>query len=89
MDAPISIPWWYVLAPVVGALRYPNVQVIRLLLGTGQRNPPEETVNYEVTESCGSVFYDVNAYKKPNKLGSDQFIIPVGLRGMQFDNGSI
>ena len=50
-------------------------------------NPPEETVKYEVTESCGSVFYDVNAYKKPNKLGSDQYIIPVGIRGMKYDNG--
>ncbi len=51
--------------------------------------PPKETEKYAVTNICGSVFYDVNAYKKPNKLGSDQFIIPVGLRGMQFDNGSI
>jgi len=52
-------------------------------------NPPMERAKYEVTESCGSVFYDVNAYKKPNKLGSDQYIIPVGIRGMKFDNGSI
>ncbi|MBQ8635590.1 hypothetical protein IJ425_05515 [bacterium] len=50
-------------------------------------NPPEETVKYEVTDSCGSVFFDINAYKKPNKLGSDQYIIPVGVRGMKYDNG--
>ncbi len=50
-------------------------------------NPPKETVKYEVTDSCGSVFYDVNSFKKPNKLGSDQYIIPVGVRGMKFDNG--
>ena len=50
-------------------------------------NPPLERKKYAVTEICGSVFYDVNAYKKPNKLGSDQYIIPVGLRGMKYDNG--
>ena len=48
--------------------------------------PPERTEKYEVTNICGSIFYDVNAYKKPNKLGSDQYIIPVGIRGIQYDN---
>lgn len=25
---------------------------------------------------CGSIFYDVNGYSGPNKLGSDQYIVP-------------
>lgn len=52
-------------------------------------NLPLERAKHAVTESCGSVFYDVNAYKKPNKLGSDQYIIPVDKRGMKFDEGSL
>lgn len=48
--------------------------------------PPEYQRSYEVTDSCGSVFMDVNAYKRPNKLGSDQFIVPIYKRGLKYDN---
>ena len=30
---------------------------------------------------CGSIFYDVNGYAKPNKLGSDQYIVPFDEQG--------
>lgn len=49
-------------------------------------NPPGEKEKYEVNNICGSVFFDVNAYKKPNKLGSDQYIIPIGIHGMKYNN---
>lgn len=49
-------------------------------------NPPETVEKYEVNDICGSVFFDVNAYKKPNKLGSDQYIIPIGIHGMKYNN---
>ena len=49
-------------------------------------NPPTFKGKFEVTDSCGSVFIDVNAYKKPNKLGSDQFIVPIYKRGLKYDD---
>ena len=49
-------------------------------------NPPEFKGRFAVTDSCGSVFFDVNAYKRPNKLGSDQFIVPIYKRGLKYDN---
>ena len=47
--------------------------------------PPGFRERYEIKEICGSVFYDTNAFKKPNKLGSDQFIIPIGKRGIKYE----
>ncbi|MBQ8848235.1 MAG: hypothetical protein IJ003_04755 [Candidatus Gastranaerophilales bacterium] len=49
-------------------------------------NPPEFEGRYEVQNACGSAFFDVNAYQRPNKLGSDQFIIPIYKRGFKYDN---
>ncbi len=47
-------------------------------------NPPEHRGKFQVDGICGSVFYDVNAFQKPNKLGSDQFIIPIYKRGVKY-----
>ena len=47
--------------------------------------PPGFQERYEIKEICGSVFYDTNAFIKPNKLGSDQFIIPIGKRGIKYE----
>lgn len=49
-------------------------------------NPPTHRKKYAVANSCGSIFYDVNGFKKPNKLGSDQYIIPIGLRGIKYED---
>lgn len=35
---------------------------------------------------CSSFFIDVNGINKPNKLGSDQYIIPVDIKGLKFAN---
>jgi len=47
--------------------------------------PPTFRQRYEIKEICGSVYYDTNAFNKPNKLGSDQFIIPIGVRGIKYE----
>ena len=47
-------------------------------------NPPKFKRKYELPNICGSIFYDINAYGKPNKLGSDQFIIPFDKRGIKY-----
>ena len=47
---------------------------------------PELRNRQSVENVCGSVFYDINAFSKPNKLGTDQFIIPVGKRGIVYEN---
>ncbi len=47
-------------------------------------NPPLVRGKYKVYNICGSVFYDVNAYKGPNKLGSDQYIIPIDTNGTEY-----
>ncbi len=49
-------------------------------------NPPKHKGKFEVNNVCGSIFYDINAYKKPNKLGSDQYILPVYSRGIKYNN---
>ena len=49
-------------------------------------NPPTYTKKYSVANVCGSIFLDVNGFKKPNKLGSDQYIIPLGLRGIKYED---
>ena len=36
---------------------------------------------FSVNNICGSIFYDVNAFKKPNRLGYDQFIVPINAVG--------
>lgn len=40
---------------------------------------------YEIKNVCGSIFYDVNSYAKPNKLGLDQHIIAIYNRGIKYD----
>ena len=49
-------------------------------------NPPEHKGKFQIDKICGSIFYDVNAYAKPNKLGSDQYIIPIYKRGVKYAN---
>ena len=49
-------------------------------------NPPTYRRKYSVPNVCGSIFFDINGYKKPNKLGSDQYIIPVGKRGIKYED---
>lgn len=49
-------------------------------------NPPTHRKKYAVPNSCGSIFYDINGFKGPNKLGSDQYIIPVGIRGIKYED---
>lgn len=49
-------------------------------------NPPLHKGKFQVDGICGSVFFDVNAYKEPNKLGSDQYIIPIYNRGIKYSN---
>ncbi len=51
--------------------------------------PPGYRESYSIDNVCGSVFFDINALKKPNKLGSDQFIIPIGKRGVEYDNNNV
>lgn len=50
-------------------------------------NPPEYTVPYSVSNICGSIFFDVNGEGRPNKLGSDQYIIPIDERGVKYTEG--
>jgi len=45
---------------------------------------PERTSATVVADTCGSFFVDVNGYKKPNKLGSDQFIFPFDKKFMKY-----
>lgn len=45
---------------------------------------PKSEKRYTVSDICSVVFYDVNGPKKPNKLGKDQFIMPIGIRGIKY-----
>ena len=47
--------------------------------------PSDSDEVYEIKDVCGSIFYDVNSYKKPNKLGLDQHIIAIYERGIKYD----
>ncbi|MBQ7287636.1 MAG: type II secretion system protein [Candidatus Gastranaerophilales bacterium] len=49
-------------------------------------NPPLVREKYEVNNVCGSIFYDINSYSKPNRLGADQFILPFGIKGLEYEN---
>lgn len=49
-------------------------------------NPPEHRGRYSINKICGSIFYDINSFKGPNKLGSDQYILPVYKRGIKYNN---
>jgi len=49
-------------------------------------NPPTIKGKIQVDNICGSIFYDINAFKDPNKLGSDQYIIPIYKRGVKYNN---
>ena len=46
-------------------------------------NPPLSQKRKKVSNVCGSIFYDVNNYKGPNKLGSDQYIVPFDEQGAE------
>ena len=49
-------------------------------------NPPMHKGRFSVNEICGSIFYDINSYNEPNKLGSDQYVLPVYKRGIKYNN---
>ncbi len=49
-------------------------------------NPPEQRGIFEVGNICGSIFYDINGYKKPNLIGNDQYILPIDKRGIIYTN---
>lgn len=49
-------------------------------------NPPKIREKYSVSDICMSIFMDVNGTKYPNKLGADQFIIPIDTRGVKLSN---
>ena len=44
-------------------------------------NPPFARGRKTISGICGSVFYDVNGFSPPNKLGSDQYIVPFDSQG--------
>ena len=46
-------------------------------------NPPLAQGRKTVKNICGSIFFDVNNYDGPNKLGSDQYIIPFNSQGIE------
>lgn len=48
-------------------------------------SPSDYNGVYEIKDICGSIFYDVNSYKKPNKIGLDQHIIAIYSRGIKYD----
>ena len=47
---------------------------------------PAKRNRYSVNNICGSVYLDVNGYTKPNKLGSDQYIVPIAKRGIVYED---
>ena len=49
-------------------------------------NPPAFRTTQSVPNICGSIFIDVNGYSRPNKLGSDQYIIPIDKHGVKFED---
>ncbi len=49
-------------------------------------NPPEHKGKYAINNICGSIFFDINSFKEPNKLGTDQYILPVYKRGIKYNN---
>ena len=49
-------------------------------------NPPLVRNKYAVNKICGSIFYDINSYAKPNRLGADQYILPIGMKGLEYEN---
>ena len=46
-------------------------------------NPPLVRGRSTINNICGSIFFDVNNYDTPNKLGSDQYIIPFDSQGTE------
>ena len=48
--------------------------------------PPKSRAKESVSNICASVFVDINGEKKPNKLGSDQIVIPFDARGIKYNN---
>ena len=48
--------------------------------------PPNYRETSTINNICASIFVDVNGEKSPNKLGSDQFVIPIDVRGIKYSN---
>lgn len=51
--------------------------------------PPMQRGRLAMPNTCGSIFYDVNGFKKPNKLGSDQYVLPLYRRGIKYSEDDI
>lgn len=47
---------------------------------------PKEDNMFSINDICASIFYDVNGIQKPNKLGYDEFIIPIDKKGLKYNN---
>ena len=82
-----------VLKDTFGSFLYTNDGVIVGFKTYGACNVPETIINLPtfretqtINNVCGSIFFDINAQAKPNKLGSDQYIIPIGKRGIKFED---
>ena len=46
---------------------------------------PGETVEKTSTVGLGAIYFDVNGEDEPNLRGKDQFVIPIGAEGIQYD----
>ena len=82
-----------VLKDTYGSFLYTNDGVIVGFKTNGACNSSESIINLPtfretqtINNVCGSIFMDINAQAKPNKLGSDQYIIPIGKRGIKFED---
>ncbi len=52
-------------------------------------NPSLQRGRYTQPNVCASIFFDINGENKPNKLGSDQYVLPLYKRGIKYTNGDI
>ena len=46
---------------------------------------PSEKQRFSIDNVCASIFYDVNGIQKPNKLGYDEFIVPIDEKGIKYE----
>ncbi len=46
---------------------------------------PGETTEKTLTPGLGAIYFDVNGEDEPNLRGKDQFVIPIGAEGIQYD----
>ena len=82
-----------VLKNTYGSFIYTNDGAIMGFKTNGACNVSESIINLPtfretqtIANVCGSIFFDINGYAKPNKLGSDQYIVPIGKRGIKFED---